>query len=142
MKAAPRRRAALFLTALPAFLLIAAGGQRLLGERRRSSLDEDREASAKARTLVLRRLQREIEGDALTHAQGFVRERLVPQKTARIEALSVVHLKPHRYRVRATVAWRKPDGASVKRRVEADLQHGPMDGNWYLVDTEFLSAER
>ncbi len=123
---------------LPALLLIGALGQRWL-----KTSQEDTQAAEQARLLVLHEFRRELEGDAYASAQSYVRSRLLPAPVAQstqLRELTLTHLKPHRYKVRATVTWTQPDGKPVQRRVEADLQHGPLDKNWYLLDTEFLPA--
>ena len=128
------RRRLVFL--LPVVLLTLTLGQRWLWSRQ-----EDEHAAAEARGLVLKQFRRELEGDAYNSAQKFVRSHLLPAQiasSAQIRELNLQHLKPHRYKVRGEVEWTQADGKRVRRRVEADLQHGPMDKNWYLLDTEFL----
>lgn len=128
------------LVVLAALLLGGTVGQRLFSAR-----DEDRQAEEQARLLVLRQFRNEVEREAQTHAQTFVRTQLLPEsvaESARIQELTLTHLKPHRYRVRGVVEWTSATGEPVRRPVEADLQHGPMDKNWYLLDTEFLTAIR
>ena len=130
------RRALLFL--LPALLLLGALGQRWWKTRQ-----EDEQAATEARQLILRQFRKELEGDAYASAQKFVRSQLLPQQiapTAQLRALTLTHLKPHRYKVRGEVVWTDGAGKTVRRRVEADLQHGPLDKHWSLLDTEFLPA--
>ena len=101
---------------------------------------EDEQAATEARQLVLRQFRKELEGDAYASAQTFVRSTLLPKpiaQTAQLRELTLTHLRPHRYKVRGEVEWIGPEGRVV-RRIEADLQHGPLDKNWYLLDTEFL----
>ncbi|WP_395094624.1 hypothetical protein [Armatimonas sp.] len=130
------RRALLLL--LPALLLLGALGQRWL-----KTHQEDEQAATEARQLILRQFRKELEGDAYASAQKFVRSQLLSKQiapTAQLRALTLTHLKPHRYKVRGEVEWTDGESKLVRRRVEADLQHGPMDKNWYLLDTEFLAA--
>ena len=124
---------------LPVLLLAGALGQRWLKTRQ-----EDEQAAEQARLLVLHEFRKELEGDAYARAQSYVRSQLLPASvapTAQLTELSLTHLKPHRYKVQGTVEWTPGDGKPVQRRVEADLQHGPLDKNWYLIDTEFLPAD-
>jgi hypothetical protein len=121
---------------LPALLLTVALGQRWAQTRQ-----EDNQAAREARQLVLQEFRKEVERDALVSAKKFMQATLLPQQVAQsatIRALSLTHLKPHRYKIQGEVEWTQANGAQVRRWVEADLQHGPMDKNWYLLDTEFL----
>ncbi|WP_309722881.1 hypothetical protein [Armatimonas sp.] len=131
------RRALLFL--LPLLLLLGALGQRWIQTQR-----EDEQAATEARQLVLQKFRKELEGDAYSSAQKYVRSQLLPKQiadTAQLRELTLTHLKPHRYKVRGILEWTQPKGKVTQRRVEADLQHGPTDKNWYLLDTEFLPAD-
>ena len=101
-------------------------------------------ATAQGRALLVKELRKEIERDADTHARVYVRKRLlspgVPEDA--IRSLKLTHTKPDHYQVRATVVLPTSEGSTVTREVEADLRHGPLDSQWRLVDTEFLSASR
>lgn len=93
------------------------------------------------------RLELETENrvHAYTHAQQFVRAELLSGAMAHFPditnpELEIKRLLPHHYRVRALVAWRDRHGALQQRRFETDLQHGPADSQWRLMDTEFLDT--
>jgi hypothetical protein len=124
------------LLVLPLLLLLGSLGQRGLQTQR-----EDGQAASEARQLVLQEFRKELERDAYASAQKYVRSQLLPKQiadTAQLRELTLTHLKPHRYKVRGEVEWTQVDGKRVRRHVEADLQHGPLDKSWYLLDTEFL----
>jgi hypothetical protein len=138
------RRSLFFL--LPALLLAGALGQRAL---RPAASDREREeerlnATAQGRALLVAELRREIERDASERGRAYVRKHLLSPSIPddAIKSLKLDHIQPHRYRVRATVEIPSGDDGTVTREVEADLQHGPLDKQWRLVDTEFLSASR
>ena len=143
MKIQGRRSLFLFL---PALLLAGAVGQRLLRPHApgREAEEERLNATAQGRALLVAELRKEIERDASERARDYVRKHLlspsVPEDA--IKSLKLDHVQPHRYRVRATVEIPSGEGGTVTREVEADLQHGPLDKQWRLVDTEFLSASR
>jgi hypothetical protein len=121
---------------------------------------EDSAAADAARALVGQRLdhlrqrwEQSNDQEAYATAQRFVRASLLPPGAAAsfpgdpsdgsgIQSIQVTRLQPHRYRIRATVQWRNTKGRLQHRRFETDLQHGPADDRWYLVDTEFLDAPR
>ena len=139
-------RRSLFLL-LPALLLAGALSQRLLRplahDREREM--EQRNATAHGRALLVAELRKEIERDADSHARAYVHKHLLsPEIPAdAIKSLKLTHLRPDRYRVHATVELpSRESGETVTRTVEADLQHGPLDSQWRLIDTEFLSASR
>ena len=131
---------------LPAFLLAGALGQRFWRSAApdRNAEEERLHATAQGRALLVAELRKEIERDASERGREYVRKHLlspsVPEDA--IKSLKLDHVQPHRYRVRATVEIPSGEGGIVTREVEADLQHGPLDKQWRLVDTEFLSASR
>jgi len=159
-----RRRRPILLLLLPALSLALAGVGRFIGSSFRTT-DEDAAATDAARTLLgqsldqhQRRLEYANHKEAYASAQQFVRASLLPPGAAAtfpvgpppgpvdasrgdgIQSIQVTRLHPHRYRIRATVQWRDAQGRLQHRRFETDLQHGPADDRWYLVDTEFLDA--
>ncbi len=89
-----------------------------------------------------------LEGENRRHAYAFaqnvVRAELLPGDVLALfpditqPELEIIRLQPHRYRVRSLVWWRDVSGSVQQRRFETDLQHGPADSRWRLVDTEFL----
>ncbi len=97
-------------------------------------------------------VDRANETEACLTARKVVEERLIPPHARPlldnsdldttpetvIRPVSVIHPKPHLYRVRGTVIWREASGM-VRRRFEADVRHGPVGDQWTLVDTEFLA---
>ena len=97
-------------------------------------------------------VDRANETEACVTARKVVQERLIPPPdrplasdnspgttpVTEIRPDSVLHSKPHLYRVRGTVVWREAAG-TVRRRFEADVRHGPVGDQWTLVDTEFLA---
>jgi hypothetical protein len=153
-----KRRSSLLLL-LPAAALAFAGMGRLVRVPY-GSPGEDGAAADAARALVGQRLdqlrrrwEQSNDQEAYATAQRFVRASLLPPGAVAsfpaslsaggsIQSIQVTRLRPHRYRIRATVQWRDTQGRLQHRRFETDLQHGPADDRWYLVDTEFLDMPR
>lgn len=136
-----RSRPPLFLLLAPLVLVLYIGGARFAQHYR----NEDSEANRAARALVgqeLSHLRQHVDAENLAaasrSAQTYVRADLLPAVNLNdgIEQISVTRLQPHRYQVRGTVHWYA--NGLQKRRFETDLQLGPADDKWRLVDTEFL----
>lgn len=135
-----RSRPPFVLLLLPALLLLFVVG----GRATRFHRPEDREANEAAHTLLapeLSRLRQQADHEnsraASQSAHEFVQTDLLSSVAPEdIEQITVTRLRPHRYRVRGIVHW-STNGPQT-RRFETDLQLGPTDAKWRLVDTEFL----
>lgn len=92
-----------------------------------------------------RALEADNRHNAYVSAQSFVRAELLAGAIAHFPDISqpgleITQLQPHRFRVRSGVTWQDAQGRLQYRRFETDLQHGPADSHWRLVDTEFLDT--